>query len=136
MKRAVLVAVVALAACGGEKEEGAPPAVKAPDPAQGRKVYEQAGCSGCHTFSGFPGPGRNTGPNLDRVAEKYDAAFIRRSITNPGEFLEKGSEGKIGGARSYSNTMPAYGPDELPPQQLSEQQLRDLVAFIEEGGSP
>ena len=132
----ISAAVVAIAGCGGGGDEkpASAPELKPASAARGETVYAQSGCAACHTFSGFEGRARNVGPDLDLVAAKYDAAFIRKSIVDPLAFLEKGSEGKIGGSRSYSDSMPAYGPSELPPQQLTEQQLRDLVAFIEEGG--
>ena len=136
---ALLAAAFAAAGCGGGDGAGGDngettTAAPGPGDAQrGKEVFLTSGCGGCHTFTAA-GSTRNAGPNLDLVAEKYDAAFIRTSIVDPGAFLEKGSQGKIGGTRSYSNSMPAYGPQELPPQQLTEQQLRDLVAFIESGG--
>ncbi len=136
MRRGVVAAVVvALAGCGSDGAETVERAFGPGDPDRGKAVYERSGCAACHSFSGYPGGRRNVGPNLDVVARKYDPAFIRTSIVDPSAFLEKGSEGRIGGSRAYSNSMPAYGPKELPPQHLTEQQLRDLVAFIERGGS-
>ena len=139
MTRLLLIsaAAVAMAGCGGGGGDEKPTSaseLKPASAARGKTVYAQSGCAACHTFSGLQGRGRSVGPDVDLVAAKYDAAFIRKSIVDPLAFLEKGSEGKIGGSRSYSDSMPAYGPSELPPQQLTEQQLRDLVAFIEEGG--
>ncbi len=135
----LLAAAFAAAGCGGgdgageDNGETTTAAAAGPGDAQrGKKVFLTSGCGGCHTFTAA-GSTRNAGPNLDLVAKKYDAAFIRTSIVDPEAFREKGSQGKIGGTRSYGS-MPAYGPQELSPQQLTEQQLRDLVAFIESGG--
>ena len=138
------LAAAALAGCGGggggETVGGGGETVtaaeaQAGDPERGEAVYEQMGCAGCHTFSGTDIRSRNVGPNLDLVAEKYDADFIREGIENPDAYVERGSGGEIGGNQPYGTQMPAYGPNEKPPQNLTEQQLLDLVAFIEEGGT-
>ncbi len=130
---AAVVLALALAACGGNGGEEAPratePEAVTGDPERGRDVYLESGCGGCHTFEAA-GSTRNVGPNLDEVAAMYDAEFIRESITDPQAFIEKGSGGEIGGEMEYGTEMPAYGPDETPPQQLSEQELADLVAFL------
>lgn len=113
---------LALSGCGGEP---------AGDAAAGKEIYRVSGCASCHTFSKFEGRGRNGGPNLDEVAKRYDAEFIRESLTNPSAFLEKGGGGEIGGSRTYGNTMPAYGPEQREPGHLTEQELADLVAFVD-----
>lgn len=127
---------LALAGCSGGEEtkdttEPAAAIVREGNPARGREVFMTAGCGGCHTLAAA-GSTRNAGPNLNEVARRYDAAFIRRSIVDPQAYREKGESGRIGGTRSYGS-MPAYGPDEDPPQTLTDQQLADLVAFIESG---
>ena len=152
MRRMVAVAsalalAASVASCGGgggEAEEGGDEARKetgetgakatAGDPKRGKELYLNLGCGSCHTYSAA-GSKRNVGPNLDEVAKKYDAAFIRESIVNPDAFIEKGEAGSIGGTRRYSARMPAYGPDEDYPQELSEQELADLVAFLTQPGN-
>jgi mono/diheme cytochrome c family protein len=129
--------VLALSGCGGGDEqpqatERTKPEAVAGDAERGRQVFLESGCGGCHTFEAA-GATRNVGPNLDEVAAMYDADFIRESIVDPQAFVEKGSAGSIGGETEYGTEMPAYGPDEEPPQQLSEQELADLVAFLTAG---
>lgn len=130
-----VLAFATLGGCGGDGD-AAGTSVAKPGPgdaARGKEVFLSSACGACHTLAAA-GTTRNVGPNLDAVAKKYDAEFIRTSIVEPGAYLEKGESGAIGGTRSYSNSMPAYGPSELPPQQLTEQQLADIIAFIK-GGS-
>ena len=136
----MLLVVLTLSACGGNGDPattsggtaGATAAVAEGDPERGREVYLMSGCGGCHTFEAA-GSTRNVGPNLDEAAERYDAAFLRESIVQPDAFIEKGESGSIGGGREYATEMPAYGPEEKPPNHLTEQQLADLVAFLSEG---
>jgi cytochrome c551/c552 len=127
----VAACALLLAGCGGGGGGGDETVAGAPDPKRGRAIVFRSGCTGCHSIPAAGINRRHVGPDLDLVAKKYDAAFMRRSIVKPGEYLEKGSEGKIGGKESYGFSMPPYGPEELPPQHLSEQELADIIAFLE-----
>lgn len=134
MRRLILVLVAAsflLAGCGGgdiaaptaEEVVGTLPeeqAAPAGNAAQGKSIFGQQGCNGCHTFT--PADSKaNRGPNLDRLAELARRAnqgsleeFTRTSITNPTAYVERG----------WQPIMPSYSG------QLTEQQISDLVAFL------
>jgi mono/diheme cytochrome c family protein len=88
------------------------------DPAAGKEIFTttaQPPCASCHTLQEANAAG-TVGPNLDEVLKGKDAAFIHESIVNP--------EAEI--ATGYSaGIMPAVYAD-----QLDEQQLADLVAFL------
>jgi cytochrome c551/c552 len=88
------------------------------DAAAGRAVFEGQGCGSCHTFA--PGGATGTvGPNLDEVLAGKDAAFINESIVDPNAEVASGYSAGV---------MPQnYG------EQLSQQQLDDLVAFLQSG---
>jgi mono/diheme cytochrome c family protein len=131
-----LLAVVALGlplfliACGGgetttptpEEVQGTVPqeTVAEGDPAAGKAVFNDASpaCGTCHTFEAA-GTDGTTGPNLDESLEGDDAATILEAIVNPDAEITEGFDAGI---------MPkTYGED------LSEKQLADLVAFLQEG---
>jgi mono/diheme cytochrome c family protein len=115
----VLVGAVALlaAGCGGDDsssdaEETAPPATETSggdtggesgDPANGKKVFASAGCGGCHTFEAAGSTG-SVGPNLDDASPSFDEVVTQ--VTNGG------------------GAMPAFG------DELSEQEIRDVAAFV------
>jgi len=133
--------VAVLAGCGGGGESGATTETAATvsvdlssgDPKAGKQVFTTQGCVHCHTFAAA-GSIRNAGPNLDEVAKRYPAEFILESITNPSAYIEKGSGGTIGGSEEYRVPMPPSGPDAPNAEnQITEQELADLVAFIESG---
>ena len=127
---AIAVGLALASGCGGsDKATATSPQPVEGDPERGKDLYMNLGCGACHTYSAA-GSTRNVGPNLDRAAEMYDAAFMRESLVDPKAFIEKGASGSIGGTEPYRTRMPAYGPDENPPQRLSEQDLADLVAFL------
>ena len=96
---------------GGNGGDGA----AAGDPAAGREVFTSAGCNTCHTLADA-GATAQVGPNLDEVLRGQDAAFIHESIVNPNAMVAEGFP---------PNVMPGnYG------EQLSEQELADLVAYL------
>ena len=117
MRRSVLLllAVLAvlvpwtLAACGGGDEEtgggnGGGGAAQG-DAQAGERVFADAGCKNCHTLDAAGSTG-TTGPNLDEAQPSFDEAV--EQVTNGG-----------GG-------MPAFKGD------LSEEQIRDVAAFVAE----
>jgi len=127
MARALLItlAVLLVAGCGGEKTvEPTGPVIgtlakagKA-NPAAGKKVFADNGCSGCHTYKAAGATGA-IGPDLDKVLKGKDAAFIKASITDPNAEIAPGYQ---------PNVMPqGYG------SQLTSQQINDLVAFLQTG---
>ena len=73
------------------------------DAAAGAKVFASAGCGSCHTLSAAKSSGQ-VGPNLDDAKPGYDTVLAK--VTNGG-----------GG-------MPSFGG------QLSEQQIRDVAAYV------
>jgi mono/diheme cytochrome c family protein len=73
------------------------------DAAEGAKVFGSAGCGSCHTLSAGKSSGQ-VGPNLDDAEPGYDTVLDK--VTNGG-----------GG-------MPSFGG------QLSEQQIRDVAAYV------
>lgn len=100
--------------------ETTPPATTAPeeeapagDPAAGKALFASSGCGGCHTFEAAGSSGA-VGPNLDEVLEGKDAEFVHQSIVDPNAEVAEG-----------------YNPGVMPSfQQLSEDQVNDLVAFL------
>ena len=90
-------------------EEEAP----AGDPAAGEALFASNGCGGCHTFEAAGSSGA-VGPNLDEALEGKDAEFVHQSIVEPNAEVAEG-----------------YNPGVMPSfQQLSEDQVNDLVAFL------
>ncbi len=90
----------------GETDTGGGGEVAEGDPAAGQEIFASQGCGGCHTFEAA-GTSGTTGPNLDESQTSFDEA--REQIANGG-----------GG-------MPAYD------EQLDEQQIADVAAFVTEG---
>ena len=125
MRRALLIVLFALvlAGCGGEKTvsptgpvEGPLPTAGKGDSAAGKKVFLDSGCGGCHTFKAAGTKGA-VGPDLDTTLKGKSADFIQQAITDPNKEI-----------------APGFQPSIMPQDyasQLSQQQLADLVAFLQ-----
>jgi mono/diheme cytochrome c family protein len=122
---AALLATAVLGACGGGDDDGAAgedtaavetqPAETEPaetgeaeaagDPAAGTEVFASAGCGNCHTLEDAGANGTRA-PNLDERVPQIDEQRIIDQVTNGGQ------------------NMPPFG------DQLDEQQIRDLAAYL------
>jgi mono/diheme cytochrome c family protein len=107
------------AGCGGGDTTSAPPATTAEtatgggqtttgggdtgDAVNGKAVFASAGCGSCHTYS-KAGSSGSIGPNLDDLGPSFDR--VVRQVTNGG------------------GPMPSF------KDQLSEQEIRDVAAFV------
>jgi nitric oxide reductase subunit C len=126
----VLVLVLALAACGGgaaTAPAGGAGGTGAGDAAAGQEVFNQSlvgtqpGCMTCHSLEAgvaLVGPSlANVGAEAgSRVSGQSAEAYLRQSILAPNEHVVDGYTAGI---------MPqGYG------DELSEEQLNDLVAFL------
>ncbi|HYX76913.1 MAG TPA: DUF6529 family protein [Gaiellaceae bacterium] len=107
---AVLIAVWYTSAVWlySQNTAAAAPAKSTPVPASasasaGAKVFGTAGCGSCHTLAAAHANGQ-VGPNLDQVRPDFET--VRAKVTSGG-----------GGMPSFSG-------------QLSEQQIRDVAAFV------
>ena len=131
MKRAALttlllgVLLVGVAACGGGEEvsptpetvigtlpeattEEAPASTVEGDAAAGEEVFTANGCGSCHTLEAA-GTSGSIGPNLDDA--QPDTELVVDRVTNG------------------AGAMPAFG------EQLSEQQIADVAAYVVESTS-
>ena len=62
-------------------------ALVAGDSAQGRKIFNSAGCSTCHMVNGSGG---RLGPDLSRLGASRSVSYLRDSIRNPDKDLSSG----------------------------------------------
>lgn len=79
--------------------------VLSPEAEQGRQLFHKFACNSCHSVAGH---GRQVGPDLARMEEKYSAEDLRRYILNPPEGIP----------------MPAY------ERRLTEDQLARIVEYV------
>jgi cytochrome c1 len=89
------------------------------DPGAGKRLIQQRGCGGCHTVSGVPGATGVAGPNLTNIALRPTLAG--ETIPNSPDMLQRWLLDPA--ALKPGTSMPDLG--------LSEQDARDLVAFLE-----
>jgi mono/diheme cytochrome c family protein len=93
------------------------------DAAAGKEIFTttaQPPCASCHTLAEANASG-TVGPDLDQVLKGKDVAFIHESIVNPDAEIASGFTAGV---------MPStYG------EQLEDQQLADLAAFLEQAAN-
>lgn len=104
-----------IAACGGDDETTTTTATEQTttaedsggategDAAAGETVWADAGCATCHTMAAADASG-TTGPDLDELQPDFDQVVSQ--VTDGG------------------GAMPAFG------EQLSEQQINDVAAYV------
>lgn len=97
-----------------EKKGGGGPAVGTGGDVDGKSVFIDGGCGGCHRLAAAGGAG-TTGPDLDDL--KLTDAEILESIVNPGAKIADG----------YADAMPPTYKD-----SLSKEELDALVKFLAE----
>ncbi len=126
-------------AAGGEAQElpeVGPDPFSQEDPvplySEGRHLFRQLNCTGCHILDGFPG-NRNTGPQLNDVTAKASPAWILKWIRYPRAWRHKTKMPNFWPALidpaakvPYDTGSPEYA---IWEKQMKEQSL-DLAAFL------
>lgn len=87
------------------------------DPAQGLKIIDRVGCGACHTIPGLDWPRGNLGPDLAGFGNR---TLIAGSVPNRPDLLA-----------AYVLDAPAVDPGSgMPPMPLSEEESRDVAAYL------
>jgi cytochrome c553 len=89
-----------------------------PEAAENWKV-----CAACHSL----GTNRLIGPGLEGVTERLDQEWLIRFIRNSQEVIASGDEYAVALFEEY-NRIP------MPPNDLSDEAIIDLLKYIESGG--
>ena len=92
------------------------------DPARGRQLFVERGCTGCHTMAGYPGAAGTLGPPLTSIAS---TAGVRRGGESPEDYIRESI------ARPNAYVVPGFSaPSPMPPALALGPDLDDLVAFL------
>jgi mono/diheme cytochrome c family protein len=90
------------------------------DPGAGQEVFAATGCGSCHALAAANASG-NIGPDLDQSLQGMSPDEIRTQIIDPNSEITEG-----------------FGPGIMPEnygEQLTDEQLANLVAFLAQAGS-
>lgn len=115
MLRHLLLAAAAMLALGG--------AANANPSEQGRTLYEQK-CTACHTIGG----GDRIGPDLHGVTGRRPQEWLLAFISTPEKMIEAKDEVAVRLYQKYNRIM-------MPTLGLSEDEVRSLLAYLEEAGA-
>jgi complex iron-sulfur molybdoenzyme family reductase subunit gamma len=92
------------------------------DPATGQRLMMEKGCAACHTFPGNSAQPA-VGPNLSYAGGIHRADYLLESITEPSRVVVPG--------KGYSMTQDGKKVSLMPPFQGTEQERRDIAAFLQ-----
>ncbi len=91
------------------------------DASRGKRAIERVGCASCHTIPGIGWPKGEAGPPLHGMAER---ALIAGRLANRPGILAR-----------FVRDAPALVPGTtMPAMPLSEEESRDVAAFLYESG--
>ena len=92
------------------------------DAGRGKRLVEEVGCAACHTIGGIDWPQGRAAPELRGLTGR---ALIAGKVPNSPENLA-----------AFVRNAPAVAPGTtMPPMPLSEQESRDVAAYLYEIGS-
>ena len=89
--------------------------------AEDEKNFQQ--CKACHTIGG----GKLIGPDLKGITERYDEAWLISFIQNSTAMIQAGDERAV-------KTFEEYNKIPMPPHNLTDDEVRGLLVYIEAGG--
>ncbi len=93
-----------------------------PDPAAGEKLFKQ-NCSACHKLGT-----RLVGPDLLGVTQRRSEEWIIHFVQNSQEFIKSGDQ-------QAREIFEKFNKVQMPPQPLTADQIRDIMAYIEAEGA-
>lgn len=116
--RGMVLMTLALAACSGATETQTR-AVPSGDPERGLQIMSEAGCGACHDVPGLDWPRGQVGPPLSGMGGR---ALIGSGLPNRPETLIP-----------YLMNAPAVDPGSpMPPMPISQEEARDIAAYLYE----
>jgi hypothetical protein len=87
----------------------------------GRKLMLEKGCAECHAFPGNP-ERPALGPGLAYVGGIHDLGYLLESLMRPSQVIVPG--------KGFYATEEGRRTSLMPPFEGSEQELRDIIAFL------
>jgi L-cysteine S-thiosulfotransferase len=114
----MVLMALALAACSGAGETRTR-AVPSGDPERGLRIMNEVGCGSCHDVPGLDWPQGQVGPPLSGLGGR---ALIGSGLPNRPETLIP-----------YLMNAPVADPGSaMPPMPISEEEARDIAAYLYE----
>ncbi len=92
------------------------------DPERGRRLMREKGCVACHAYPDNPAR-PDIGPDLTYAGGIHRADYLRQSIAEPSAVVVPGE--------GYATVRDGAPASLMPPLQGSEQELEDLVAYLQ-----
>jgi complex iron-sulfur molybdoenzyme family reductase subunit gamma len=92
------------------------------DTENGKRLMNEKGCAGCHRFPGNPAQPA-IGPDLTYAGGVHSASYLRESLSEPSKVVVPG--------KGYYTEQDGKKVSLMPPLTASDEELRDIVAFLQ-----
>jgi cytochrome c len=115
LNRILIVAFVLLGAACNRPETK--PSVASADPAKGKQLITQYGCTACHSIPGIDGPRGEVGPSLDHVATR---PVIAQTLPNNPQNL----------TQYLLNPQMVNTQNIMPNLGIKPDEARDIAAYL------
>jgi len=119
-KRLVLVSALLVVAGCGQNDSAK---MTGGDAARGKILYTSLTCDGCHTLAGT----RGTGPTFKGLAGSQVKLKSGKTVTADEDYLYESIETPN---KELVSTYSALMESAIKPHAVSQQDARDLIAFI------
>lgn len=121
MKKSILPVTAALLVCLWSFLSRAGDSDLTAAESQGGKIFTQ-NCSACHNIEGKT----LVGPALKGVSQRRSMDWIFKFVKNPTEVVRSGDKTANELLKQHNNIL-------MPPQNLSDDQIKSVIAFVESG---
>jgi cytochrome c2 len=107
---------------GAAEKPGEKPSAGGPgDPARGKQLFVQKGCTACHVAPGVPEATGTIGPSLAGIASKPKILSSTGELDNTPDNMVR-----------WIMNPPAVKPTtQMPPLGVTEAEARDIAAFLQ-----
>lgn len=90
--------------------------------ANGKFVYDDWGCKGCHGIGKLYNQDPNEGPNLEGLYKRRTAEWVKKFVKNPAAMIEAGDKDAVAMQKQYGKTMKTM--------KLSDEEWDDVLEYI------
>lgn len=94
--------------------------------ANGKFLFEDWGCKGCHGIGATYNQDAEKGPNLTGVFTKRKAEWIKKFTKNPEAMIASGDKDAVEMATKYGKTMKTF--------KITDAEWDDIFEFIKSAG--
>ncbi len=101
-----------------------------PDPkkiANGKFLFEDWGCTGCHGIGTYGAANEDTGPNLKGLYKRRSEEWVKKFSKNPAAMIESGDKDAVEMSKKFNGKV-------MKTFRISEEEWGDIYEFVKSKG--